>query len=148
MYYPHKNKIAKKVLDSNKAEHANHPSWARFFKNHPTFAAFLNTPTDYFANDGSITEWFKDAPKTKPEGFARVQREHLAASGMQFESPKDMRARFAIIDSEQVMFMLLDDDKVHPSYDVGVWLSTEFLAQAMEQLFELAWQKFKPVSKR
>ncbi|MDD5192093.1 MAG: helix-turn-helix domain-containing protein [Candidatus Nanoarchaeia archaeon] len=57
----------------------------------------------------------------------------------------EVRARFAIIDSEQLLFMVLDDDKVHPNYDVAVWLSTEFFAQAMEQLFEAAWKGFKKV---
>ncbi len=57
------------------------------------------------------------------------------------------KARFAIIDGEQLMFMLLDDAQVHPTYDVGVWLSTPFFAQAMEKMFELAWKNFTPVSK-
>jgi len=53
--------------------------------------------------------------------------------------------RFCIIDSEQLMFMLLNDKEVHPSYDVGVWINTEFFAKALEQLFEVAWKEFKPV---
>ncbi len=57
--------------------------------------------------------------------------------------PKGMRARFAIVDSEQLLFMVLDDEKVHPNYDVAIWLSTDFFAQAMEQLFEAAWKGFK-----
>ncbi len=58
---------------------------------------------------------------------------------------KDLRARFMIIDSEQLMFMLLNDEEVHPSYDVGVWLNTEFFAQALEQLFEISWNNFKAI---
>ncbi|MDD5193667.1 MAG: helix-turn-helix domain-containing protein [Candidatus Nanoarchaeia archaeon] len=54
-----------------------------------------------------------------------------------------IRARFAIVDSEQLLFMVLDDEKVHPNYDVAIWLSTDFFAQAMEQLFEAAWKGFK-----
>jgi HTH-type transcriptional regulator, sugar sensing transcriptional regulator len=54
-----------------------------------------------------------------------------------------LKARFCIVDSEQIMFMLLDDESVHPSYDVGVWINTEFFAQALEQLFEIAWKQFK-----
>lgn len=57
------------------------------------------------------------------------------------------KARFGIIDGEQLMFMLLDDSQVHPSYDVGVWISTPFFAQAMEKMFEMAWNNFKPLSK-
>lgn len=58
-----------------------------------------------------------------------------------------LRARFVIIDSTELMFMILDDDKVHPNYDVAVWLNAEFFAQALEQLFEVAWTKFKPAKK-
>ena len=55
------------------------------------------------------------------------------------------KARFVVIDSEQLMFMLLDDEKFHPNYDIGVWINTEFFAQALQQLFELAWKEMKPV---
>lgn len=56
-----------------------------------------------------------------------------------------MRARFVIIDGNQLMFMLLDDEKFHPNYDVGVWINTDFFAQALEQLFDLAWKEMKAV---
>lgn len=56
-----------------------------------------------------------------------------------------MKARFMLIDSEQLMFMLLNDEEVHPTYDVGVWLNTEFFSQALEQLFDIAWKNFKGV---
>jgi len=56
-----------------------------------------------------------------------------------------LKARFMIIDSEQIMFMLLNDESVHPNYDVGVWINTEFFAQALEQLFEMAWKNFKKI---
>ncbi len=56
-----------------------------------------------------------------------------------------IKARFAIIDSNQLMFMLLDDEKFHPNYDVGIWINTEFFAQALEQLFELAWKEMKAI---
>ena len=56
-----------------------------------------------------------------------------------------MKARFVIIDSNQIMFMLLDDEKFHSNYDVGVWINTEFFAKALEQMFELAWKEMKSV---
>ena len=56
-----------------------------------------------------------------------------------------MRARFVIVDSNQIMFMLLDDEKFHPNYDTGVWINTEFFASALEQLFEMAWKDMKSV---
>jgi len=56
-----------------------------------------------------------------------------------------IKARFVIIDSNQIMFMLLDDEKFHSNYDVGIWISTEFFAMALEQMFELAWNEMKAV---
>jgi len=56
-----------------------------------------------------------------------------------------IRSRFLIIDSNQIMFMLLDDEKFHQNYDTGVWINTEFFAQSLEQMFELAWKDMKPV---
>jgi len=56
-----------------------------------------------------------------------------------------MKARFIIIDGKQLMFMLLDDEKFHPNYDLGVWINTEFFASALEQLFELAWKDMKAI---
>lgn len=58
---------------------------------------------------------------------------------------ESLKARFMIVDSEQLMFMLLNDRDVHPTYDVGIWLNTEFFAQALEQLFEIAWKNFKKI---
>ncbi len=58
---------------------------------------------------------------------------------------KDIKARFIIIDSTQLMFMLLDDEKFHPNYDVGVWINTEFFSSALEQMFELAWKNMKAI---
>lgn len=61
------------------------------------------------------------------------------------KSVDKIRARFSVVDSSQLMFMLLDDEKFHPNYDIGVWINTEFFAQTLEQLFELAWKEMKPV---
>ena len=56
-----------------------------------------------------------------------------------------IKARFVIIDSSQLMFMLLDDGKFHSNYDIGVWINTDFFARALEQMFELAWKEMKVV---
>lgn len=55
--------------------------------------------------------------------------------------------RFAIVDDKQLMFMLLDDKTVHPNYDVAVWLSSDYFAKSMQQMFELAWGSFSPLNK-
>jgi len=58
---------------------------------------------------------------------------------------EQLKGRFAVIDGSQMMFMLLDDEKFHPNYDVGVWINTEFFAQALENMFDKSWGEMKPV---
>lgn len=55
----------------------------------------------------------------------------------------DLNARFCIIDGKELIFMVLDDKDVHPTYDVGIWVNTPFFASALESLFELAWKEMK-----
>jgi sugar-specific transcriptional regulator TrmB len=62
-------------------------------------------------------------------------------------SDHNLNARFAIVDNDQLMFMLLDDKSVHPNYDVAVWLSSDFFAKALDQLFNSAWDKFPQFGK-
>ncbi|MEM1988417.1 MAG: helix-turn-helix domain-containing protein [Candidatus Woesearchaeota archaeon] len=54
---------------------------------------------------------------------------------------KHFKARFIVIDAKELIFMLMDDEKVHPSYDVGVWLNSEFFANALEALFDRVWKE-------
>jgi len=56
----------------------------------------------------------------------------------------DVRARFLIVDGKEMTVMLLDDDEVHPTYDVGVWLNTQFFASALEGMFDIMWKGLKP----
>ena len=58
---------------------------------------------------------------------------------------KGIKARIVIADKKEVLFMLMDDTHVHPTYDVGIWLNTPFFAQALTQLFDLAWKEAKEV---
>jgi sugar-specific transcriptional regulator TrmB len=77
----------------------------------------------------------------------KVAREFARVAEVRDLSKHGLNGRFAIIDSKELMFMLLDDKSVHPNYDVAVWLSTDFFAKAMEQMFEAAWGEFTPLSK-
>lgn len=52
----------------------------------------------------------------------------------------DVKARFCIIDGKELTFMVLDDKDVHPTYDVGIWVSTPFFASALENMFEQNWK--------
>ncbi|MBI5072275.1 TrmB family transcriptional regulator [Candidatus Woesearchaeota archaeon] len=59
----------------------------------------------------------------------------------------DAKARFCIVDNKEIVFMVLDDQDVHPTYDIGIWINTPFFSTAMSDLFNIAWQDLKPVKK-
>lgn len=59
----------------------------------------------------------------------------------------NIKSRFTLIDAKELLFMVLNDDDVHHSYDIGVWVNTPFFANTMEQLFESAWKDMTPLSK-
>ncbi len=54
------------------------------------------------------------------------------------------KARFVIVDGKELVFMVMDDAEVHPTYDIAIWVNTPFFAQALEELFDLAWKDMKP----
>ena len=58
---------------------------------------------------------------------------------------RDVRldARFIITDNTSIMFMLASDSGIHPGYDVGIWVNTEFFASALSQLFDMVWKTIK-----
>ena len=54
-------------------------------------------------------------------------------------------ADFNHVDGVEVIFMVLNDGDVHPTYDIGIWVNTPFFASALDQLFDLAWTALKKV---
>jgi sugar-specific transcriptional regulator TrmB len=55
------------------------------------------------------------------------------------------KARFVVVDSSEVIFMVTNDTEVHPTYDIGIWVNTPFFASSLAELFELAWKEMKPL---
>ena len=55
------------------------------------------------------------------------------------------KARFCIVDGKELVFMALDDKDVHPTYDIGIWVTTPFFAKALNQLFDNSWKHMKAV---
>ena len=56
----------------------------------------------------------------------------------------DSKGRFVVVDGKEMVFMIMDDQEVHPTYDVGIWVNTPFFASAVENLFDGAWKGMKP----
>jgi hypothetical protein len=55
-------------------------------------------------------------------------------------------ARFCIVDDTEIVFMIMDDKDVHPTYDVGIWVNTPYFANALSNLYNLAWKNMKDAS--
>ena len=82
------------------------------------------------------------APMTKETEKAAKELEGIAEV-----RHTNIKARFILVDGEQLIFMVMDDQEVHPTYDIGIWVNTKLFASALENLFELAWKEMKPVIK-
>tara|TARA_Y100000034_G_scaffold127870_1_gene181446 strand:+ start:200 stop:1009 length:810 start_codon:yes stop_codon:yes gene_type:complete len=58
-----------------------------------------------------------------------------------------VNARFAIVDGEDLLFMVMDDSDVHPTYDVGIWVKTPYFGKALQNMFDVVWDDLKSVKK-
>lgn len=50
-----------------------------------------------------------------------------------------INSRFMTVDGKNLVFMMLDDKDVHPSYDLGIWVKTPYFTTAMDQMFDHVW---------
>jgi len=79
------------------------------------------------------------APVTKDSASAVKELLNFA----EVKNLKEIEARFCTVDSKDILFMVMDDREVHPSYDVGVWVNTPFFANALDSMFDLAWKNME-----
>lgn len=75
------------------------------------------------------------APLTKE--VKEVIKELSSAAEIKHTNSKN---RFVIVDGKSIVIMLMDDKKVHPNYDTGIWVNTPFFASAFENMFNNAWK--------
>ncbi len=76
------------------------------------------------------------APITKECRNALEEMKDLA----EVRNAKNITSRFCVVDGKELLFMVLNDADVHPTYDVGVWVKTPFFATALDNLFNAAWK--------
>jgi len=56
----------------------------------------------------------------------------------------DHKARFCVIDNEDLTFMLMGNKEVNSSYDAAVWVKTALFASMVGSFFESEWKQMKP----
>tara|TARA_Y100000034_G_C6902585_1_gene417803 strand:- start:1538 stop:2362 length:825 start_codon:yes stop_codon:yes gene_type:complete len=76
-----------------------------------------------------------------------VAKEMNRVGEVRSSSTNKLAGRFILIDGKHVMFMVMDDEKVHPSYDIGVWVNTPYFASTLDNFFASAWKGMTPLSK-
>ncbi len=54
-----------------------------------------------------------------------------------------VESRFVNVDGKDLVFMMLDDKEVHPSYDLGIWVKTPYFASSMDHMFNNVWEGLK-----
>lgn len=76
------------------------------------------------------------APVTKDSASAVKEISKFA----QVKHADKLNSRFCIIDNKELLFMVLDDEKVHPTYDLGIWVNTPYFASALGNMFDTCWK--------
>ena len=54
---------------------------------------------------------------------------------------EEINSRFVTVDGKDMVFMMLNDNEVHPSYDMGIWVKTPYFTKAMDKMFENVWRQ-------
>jgi HTH-type transcriptional regulator, sugar sensing transcriptional regulator len=52
----------------------------------------------------------------------------------------DTKARFVVVDGSEMVFMLNDDETIHESDDVSIWVNSGFFASSMKSMFDASWK--------
>ena len=52
---------------------------------------------------------------------------------------KDINSRFAVVDGKQAVLFMLNDEELHPNYDIGVWLNSQPVAGTLNHMFDHMW---------
>jgi sugar-specific transcriptional regulator TrmB len=60
---------------------------------------------------------------------------------------EDIHAKFYLIDSNEVLFHMIPEERIHPTYDTAIWVQAPLFATALSDLFEHAWGKFEHATK-
>lgn len=67
------------------------------------------------------------------------------SKSVEVRNADNLIGRFCIVDGKTLTFMIMDDQEVHPSYDLGIWISSPFFGKVMEAMFEKVWGTLKQV---
>jgi len=91
---------------------------------------------------GSLEKAKRRGVKVRIAAPITKDNKHVVDSLKNFAEVKHndkVNSRFVTIDGRDLVFMMMNDKEVHPSYDLGVWVKTPYFTTAMDQMFTHAW---------
>ena len=77
------------------------------------------------------------APMTKENKLVADDLKNVA----EIKHNDKLNSRFVTIDGKDIVFMTMNDEEVHPSYDMGIWVKTPYFTAAIDEMFQAAWNK-------
>lgn len=79
------------------------------------------------------------APMTKENKATKASLKGVA----EVKHSSKVSSRFVNVDGKDLVFMMLNDKDVHPTYDLGIWVKTPFFASSMDHMFDHVWNNLK-----
>ena len=62
-----------------------------------------------------------------------------------FRNVGKINARFVLVDGKELVFMVSDDQDIHESYDVAIWVKSPFFVNAVDSLVGMSWAKLPKI---
>jgi len=51
----------------------------------------------------------------------------------------NINTRMVVVDGKTITFMLFDDKTIHPQYDLGIWINSEYFVSAIRKMINDTW---------
>ena len=68
--------------------------------------------------------------------ITKTNKSHIDKFGFNVVNT-NLNSRFMVVDNKHVMFMIVDDALISPSYDSGVWFESEMIGNALQKMFDI-----------
>ncbi len=68
--------------------------------------------------------------------FTKTNKTYLDKSGFKV-SNTNLNSRFMLVDGRHIMFMMVHDSMIAPSYDAGVWFESALMGNALQKMFDV-----------
>lgn len=109
-------------------------------KNAQDSILWVTTPSSFFEEIEHFKSDLEDAKKRGVKitlAVPHTKQVRDMARSFRIGRLRDTRinSRFVVIDQREVLLMLLDDSKVHRSYDLGIWVHSPYFSSTLNNLF-------------